>query len=50
MPIVVESTSLEDYITWIQTRLEELFILFYLIILIIKFVFFILFLFIHYVY
>lgn len=25
MPIVVESKSLDDYITWIQTRLEELF-------------------------
>lgn len=24
MPIVVESKSLDDYITWIQTRLEEL--------------------------
>jgi heme/copper-type cytochrome/quinol oxidase subunit 2 len=26
MPIVVESKSLDDYITWIQTRLEELLI------------------------
>jgi cytochrome c oxidase subunit 2 len=25
MPIVVESKSLDDYITWIQTRLEELY-------------------------
>jgi cytochrome c oxidase subunit 2 len=28
MPIVVQSCSLDDYISWIQTRLEELFYIF----------------------
>lgn len=29
MPIVVESKSLEDYITWIQAKLEELYVFYF---------------------